>query len=61
MSSDLDNLFDGASKNNTYTKTDNLLDKEGMDKNTYRIKNNNKKNGPTEVELEAMERWKKND
>lgn len=47
MSGDLDSLLAGARKNNTNTNTMPLLDKGGADINSYRIKNNNKRNGPS--------------
>lgn len=51
----------GNRSNGTYTDGRALLlDHEGRNKNTYRV-HSKKKNEPTEVELQAMERWKKND
>lgn len=49
MSGDLDSLLAGARKNNTNTNAMPLLDKGGADINSYKIKNKNKRNGPTEV------------
>lgn len=46
------------------TLTDNravLLDHEGKSKQTHRVKRNKNNQDPTEIELEAMDRWKKRD
>ena len=60
----LELLIEGGGETKTNTKhstiTDSrafLLDHEGKNKSTYRVKN--KKNAPTEIELEAMKRWEK--
>ena len=54
----------GMGKNQTLTETRQLLlDHEGKNKNSYRVNSRKNKggNGPTEMQLEAMQRWKKND
>lgn len=51
-------------KNQTLTEArELLLDQEDKGKSSYRVNSRKKKgaNGPTEVELEAMDRWRKND
>lgn len=51
-------------KNQTLTDTRQLLlDHEGKNKNSYRVNSRKNKGGnaPTEMQLEAMQRWKKND
>lgn len=60
---DIKNLT-GAAKQNNQTLTETralLLDSEGRDKGTYRVNKKKKQADPTQIQLQAMQRWKKND